>query len=251
MSTNKRNLRDFTFLFSFRIDSPDRMENLFATLRFLSLNFNSTFLLLEAGPQQQLSNAAVSILGANFYYSYCEDHRHFFYRTYYNNQLIQQVHTPYYLLYDADIIIPGAQLERAAAMMRENKATAVYPYDGRFYETDIFLRKLFINTGNESCLEKYVDYHRLSFSKSYGGVVMLNKSGYEACGQENLRIRGWGPDDIERVRRLRILGHKIERVDGPLYHLFHQRNQFSLPQYCSDNQKEYLKVCAMHKPQLV
>lgn len=46
-------------------------------------------------------------------------------------------------------------------------------------------------------------------------------------GGENEYFYGWGMEDMERVKRMEILGLPVSRVDGSLFHLFHYRNENS------------------------
>ncbi|WP_286083774.1 galactosyltransferase-related protein, partial [Parabacteroides goldsteinii] len=85
-------------------------------------------------------------------------------------------------------------------------------------------------------------------SNSVGGAFLVRKDIYVESGGENEFFYGWGMEDQERVRRLFILGWPVTRVDGPLFHLYHPRNENS--RYKNDkveneSRKEFLKVCSM------
>ena len=69
------------------------------------------------------------------------------------------------------------------------------------------------------------------------------------AGGENETFYGWGLEDLERIRRMFILGLPVTRVDGPLFHLFHPRNKNS--HYKDEeaeikSRQEFLKVCGMN-----
>ena len=83
---------------------------------------------------------------------------------------------------------------------------------------------------------------------------MVDKRSYLQCGGENEHFYGWGPEDVERVHRLEILGHSIHRVKNQiLYHLWHPRgvNSFlSDAERTFNNRSELVKVCSMTRDEL-
>jgi hypothetical protein len=250
MNTDMIDLKDVTFLFAFRIDSNDRLENLFVTLKYLSRHFDTNFHLIEAGPNKTIDEVVLRNISDQIVYSYISDEHRYLHRTFYNNLLIRNSDTPYFFLYDADIILPPVQIMESVKFMRSGSYTAIYPYDGSFYEVDKMVKKIFIQRNLIGTLEKFMKYHRLFFRNSYGGVVLLNKSLYGKCGFENINIKGWGPDDVERVRRIRIFGFAVLRIKGPLFHLYHERTQTSDALFNQSNQLEYLKICSLTRNEL-
>ena len=54
-----------------------------------------------------------------------------------------------------------------------------------------------------------------------------DKESYLYSGMENIDFYGWGPEDYERYLRWKKLGLKMSRVDGPLFHLSHERGSDS------------------------
>lgn len=59
--------------------------------------------------------------------------------------------------------------------------------------------------------------------------------------------------DMERVKRIEILGFPVSRASGALYHLFHYRyenSRFYNQRQEEESRKELLKVCSMDKDQL-
>ena len=88
---------------------------------------------------------------------------------------------------------------------------------------------------------------------SVGGAFFVNKECYQDIGGENEHFIGWGPEDIERVKRCEILGYPVFRTKGPLFHLYHPRNINSY--YGSDelelkNRQEFLRICAFSNTDL-
>lgn len=70
---------------------------------------------------------------------------------------------------------------------------------------------------------------------------------------KTLFLKVGGPEDIERYQRMKILGYKIKRIDGLLFHLHHQRNFNS--SYVSNGSRmafmeEYINIFNMKKNEL-
>ena len=88
---------------------------------------------------------------------------------------------------------------------------------------------------------------------SVGGVFIINKQRYLQAGGENENIYGWGPEDAERVKRMEILEEPVERVSGPLFHLYHPRginSTFGYDERDRNNVNELIKVCRMSTEEL-
>ncbi|MCD7936443.1 MAG: hypothetical protein LUG98_06250, partial [Tannerellaceae bacterium] len=102
---------------------------------------------------------------------------------------------------------------------------------------------------NNYSAEIYNMYSR----RSVGGAFLVDKQKYLDVGGENEYFYGWGPEDMERVKRLEILELPYSRTNGPLYHLFHPRlanSDFFNKERELANRKELLKICSMNKLQL-
>ena len=87
-----------------------------------------------------------------------------------------------------------------------------------------------------------------------GGAFIVNKKRYMSIGGENKRFTGWGPEDAERMRRCRILGHKVNWIDiGLAYHLVHPINANSryFSQEMADSmRRELINICGMSTEEL-
>ena len=88
-----------------------------------------------------------------------------------------------------------------------------------------------------------------------GGAYLVHRQHYFQCGGENERFTGWGPEDAERMHRVRILGHKVAWTrSGQLYHLYHPRGASSSYQSKDDAdrlRRELVKICSMDKETLI
>jgi predicted glycosyltransferase involved in capsule biosynthesis len=61
-----------------------------------------------------------------------------------------------------------------------------------------------------------------------GGAFFVNRSKYIEAGLENENFYGWGLEDGERFVRWNKLGYKVQRVNGVLFHLSHERGLNSI-----------------------
>lgn len=86
-------LDTLTFLLPVRIDSPERLANLMATVRFHSERTDAEFIVLEADDTPKASE--VTGFGARIRYEFVEDRNPVFHHTRYNNMLLSMAGTPY------------------------------------------------------------------------------------------------------------------------------------------------------------
>jgi hypothetical protein len=240
-------LSDVSFLIVVRVDSEDRLENAYAITRYLCNNFNTNVLLMEVDRDQKIDRRA---LHRDVRYFFKEDTGFKLHRTKYNNELINECTTPYVALYDADVIVPVLQLVEAVELLREGEYTFVHPFDGRCLGTDILLKTVFIKLLDEEFLNANRNKQSLYSRRAVGGCIIVDRQVYLSCGGENEFITSWGPDDVERFKRVKILGHKSKRIKGVLYHLHHSRNDNSGYQHMGETvhlMGEYLKICESRK----
>ncbi len=241
---NKIGLTDVTFLVPVRIDSPERLENLQLVVQFIRNYFKTGVIVLEADRQEKVH------LQKDIIKIFREDHAPIFHRTKYLNQMTRMATTPYLAVWDADVIGVPSQIEAGVNLLRDNEADMVFPYNRYFYSVSKFFKKLYTdnNCRLDILLQSKAYMEHMHGDWSVGGAFLVNKRAYIEAGMENEHFYGWGPEDAERYVRWDTLGYKIERVDGPLFHLPHPRGRTS--QYASENiekrnRKELLKVCSM------
>lgn len=220
---SKIDLMDVSFLIPVRIESPDRWDNIQIILDFLTSSFDCHILILESDVKPKLND----MLYPNWEYRFQEDHTPFLWRTKINNQLIKKSKSAISIIYDTDVIFPTSQLVEAVNLIRSGKSRFAYPYNGTFLQVDNYNKKIF---------QKFLDTDWLLFNRpifavdsqfSVGGAFVFSTETYRACGMENEKIQGWGHDDAERNKRIKNLGYQLPRIDGPLFHLWHSRNENS------------------------
>jgi predicted glycosyltransferase involved in capsule biosynthesis len=80
----------------------------------------------------------------------------------------------------------------------------------------------------------------------------MNKESFIKAGMENENFISWGPEDSERYNRYNILGLKVQRIQGGIYHMDHFVGENSSPtnKFFKHNEREFLKIATRSKAQL-
>lgn len=243
-------LLDITFLIPVMIDSQDRLDNFFTCVRYLQKHFDTNISILEYGTHQIIKS---ELLPKGTSLRFVQGNEKIFHRTHFINQLIDAATTPYISIFDTDVIIPVSQIIETAYLLRNNETDVVYPYDGTFVNIDKLSAVIFSKFLEDKFLCENKEKFILSSRRSVGGCVILNHESFIKAGGENEKFTSWGPEDVERYNRMKILGFKIKRVSGPLYHMYHERGKNSgyedSLKYI-DFIEEYSKVFNMKKKEL-
>lgn len=229
---------ELTIVIPLRLDSRERENNLDMILEQLSGLRNIKIIILEADSQ---SFYRLKKNYTNVTYLFVKDEDPVFYRTHYINKLLSEANTRIVGVWDTDVIIPEPQIREAVSMIEKGEAAMCFPYDGHFcmLSPDCnFQNKTFLTVLNHSV----------------GGAFLVNKDVYLSVGGENENFYGWGCEDLERVKRMRILELPIRRTKGSLYHLYHPKGRnsgFREVQLEMNNRSEFLSICKMTKQELL
>ena len=242
--------KDVTFVIPVRIDSKSRMENLVLCTKLLHHHFDTNITILEADTREKVFPDERMKIDKIF----IEDFDAVFHRTQYINIMIEKAHTPYIGVWDADALISPLQLEGALQKLRADEADFVLPYDGRFFHVPPETKEALKMSFEIDLLPENTDGMSLmNGNRSEGGAFLVDKRSYEQAGLENERFYGWGPEDKERIKRMEILGYKIAKTKGPLFHLPHKRGRnswYGSPKIEIENRMEVVKICSMSTAQL-
>ncbi|MCU6769340.1 galactosyltransferase-related protein [Barnesiella propionica] len=219
----KTYLQDFTFLILIRIDSVQRLENILAVTDYLAKNFHTQIIVLEA--DRYNNKILQSLLNRNVRYEFIEDKDPILYKTKYFNQLAWNIDTPFFSIWDADMIASKNQIIDAAQQLRDGTADVAYPYSGFCFETSEIIRNLYIVKKDIRILSRNQNKMKQLYDKEHpGGAVMMNTLFFLNNGMENEKYYGWGHDDFDRYYRWKRLKANMYRNPGYLYHLAHPRN---------------------------
>lgn len=241
------NLNDIlTFVIPVRIDSEERMRNLFVVIKWL-LQLHCKILVLEADVERRVKTESLDNNGL-IEYSFVKDANPCFHRTRYINRLLRSARTRIVSVWDADIIIDYNNIREAVQLIVEKDMTLTYPYNGKCImltpvETFQFIEDINLCKWEEKKLTAVFE------RPNCGGAFMVDKKQYLQIGGENEHFVGWGPEDAERLRRTQIMRHQVSWTTmGNAYHLWHPRKKNSS---CFDEatgialRKEFVKVCSM------
>ena len=240
---------DLTILIPIRIDSDERLRNLRYVVAYLE-RLNCKTIVLEADSSQNIPVAELK----NKYleYRFVEDRNKCFHRTRYINQLLRMAHSKVVSIWDADLIVPMEQIMEAYSNIVESHCLLAYPYNGDFVFMNSGTTNRFVERNNcEYYSDKKFEYVEHNFC---GGAFFVDREKYMECGGENERFVGWGPEDVERLKRVSILGENVEWTSsGKAFHLFHPRkrnsNFYSKVKKCKA-EAELIRVCSMDKHEL-
>ena len=242
-----------SFLIPLRIDSEERSQNLDAVLAQLCDIKEADIWILEADqkPRYQLK-----MKSSRIHYLFVEDLNPVFHRTRYLNRLLHETDSDIVGIWDTDVILSQNQIRTALEAIKEGKAIMAFPYDGFFCMLNSKLSNHYRSEPSISLLEdNFKKRSNLWCIYSVGGAFLVNRKQYLQAGGENENFYGWGPEDLERVKRMEILDMPIYRATGALYHLYHPRKENSY--YSSNesiefhNRQEFLKICSMTKKELL
>lgn len=248
----KINLQELTFCIPVRIDSFYRERNLKTVLEFYSSQVECHYIIIEADSVRRIKDLP---LMKNYEYEFVKDDNPIYHRTYYINKMLKQTKTKFAAIWDADIIAPINQLEKAYHLLNSGNITMVYPYGGCLWMINSFFSELFSKKYDIKLFEYFPMVQMLMNGyNAVGGAFLVNVNNYKKCGWENEHFIGWGPEDRERYKRLLILGQCPQRVEGSLFHLHHTRgiNSNDIDKSLSySTKKEYSKVCRMLPKELL
>lgn len=248
----KIELKDVTFMITLRIDSVDRLENTLVIIDFLMSNFDAEIKVMETSGRD--NGILRKLLPKEVSYLFREDLDNIYHRTKFINELTSFCQTQFISLWDADVIIPIEQISKTMELLRNGTTDFVTPFEARAFDTSYILRDLFISTRDMSVLDKHQGKMKAMYApKPIGGVFFADRKSYIEAGMENEKFYGWGREDGERVNRWKILGYKHMHVEGPLFHLTHERGINSTFHSSSQDDvklSELLRTAAMSKSEL-
>lgn len=246
----RMNLLDVSFLIPIRIDSDSRLENLYMVTKFIDKYFNTNLIILESDVESKVDRNA---LPKSCQYHFEFDDNHFLHRTKSINWLIRKCVSNIIAIYDCDVILPVDQIMKAVQQLRDGHVECIYPFDGTFVNVDILFKKMFEKILDPELLYTNAEKFLTVTKRSFGGAVFLLRNEYLNAGGENEFFESWGPEDLERRKRLSILEYRIDRVKGPIFHLPHERKDNSGYQHYGTKEKymtEYFRICNMKINQL-
>ena len=241
-------LSDVTFSIPVKVDSQDRLNNLKMIVDYITHYFKTNFIICE----QDTTQVKDHLKGLNYTYIQTKRNDDLIHRTRQLNIMASTSKTPIIVNYDCDVLFKPKQIIDAVNKIRNDESDFVFPYQGEFWDVP---KKHFEQ------IRKSFTLHQLDPLKSHctlfnpnskGGAIFCNKEKFISSGGENENFLSWGHEDHERICRFKKFGHRIDRVDGVLYHLNHSRgvNSGNNCPHVKKNANEFHKVAQMNPAML-
>lgn len=269
----KYDLKDVTFIIPVRIDSSDRLRNLFLSVSYILKYFDTNIIIKESDKNSIVLNKLNFLLESNknIKYIFEKDENTHFHRTHLLNDMILEANTDIVVNYDADILLPINSYIHAKLAIKNDKYDLIYPFrHGTFGERKIdfkdkhnFLEKpeellshnFILKNLDLANIEEYCFYSPHSNGYGYADFGMCQFFKYQSYIEgflENENFISYAPEDKERYFRFNTLGYKIARIDDFAYHIEHSRNQNSSVSnpYMEHNNKLWNFISGMDQKQL-
>lgn len=122
--------------------------------------------------------------------------------------------------YDADVFIPPLQFYLSIQRIKEG-VDMIYPYNGKFNRMGRTWYPSLVKYLDIGILRGTQFFYKKGNISSVGGCVIYNKKSFMEAGMENEEFVSFSDEDNERHHRFNILGYKVERSKGMIYHLDH------------------------------
>jgi glycosyltransferase involved in cell wall biosynthesis len=221
-------LDDVTFIIPVRIETADRLANVKALCRQLTNNYRAKVLVGCEAP-----DSLRAVLPSDIEVIHIDGNPdHPFHMTRVVNEIARHAATPFRVHLDTDALVPPEQLLEALRILRAGEADMVFPFN--FAVGVPSDQRNTFSTGP-------LNISRADNPHPMGGIPnglcqMWNAESFVRAGTENEFMIGWAPEDTERVIRLEILGLRVKRIPGPIFHMDHE----TVPG--RDAQSEYHKI---------
>lgn len=243
-------LSDVTFVICVKIDSQSRLDNLYAVTSYLCKYLKTNIILGEVDEESKIDRDLLPIACSHYFIPQNSGLLH---RTKVNNFMIDKADTPIVAILDTDAIVPINQIVESVQLIRDEKADMVSPYDGEYLDVHMLFKPMFGKILDEELLMLNRECFHPIAHRSYGGLVLFEKISFIAAGMENEYFTSWGPEDVERIKRMKNLGFKVKRVNGPLFHLGHERYEnsaYESDEVYFDFMNEYHRISNMSEMEL-
>lgn len=237
-------LSDVTFMIPYKRDHQDREDNLRLSISMIRKHFHTQVIIFEQ------NGRTTGGIGESYIYN---DDLKVFHRTFMLNEMCNKTITKIIVNWDADVIVPPAQIYESVRRIRDDEADMVYPYDGRFARVTRDNFNNVYSSQDIGCLAGKMFKGMIPGDrKSVGGALVMKKEAFIAAGMENENFISYGPEDVERLYRFEMLGFRVAKTKGVLYHMDHYIGQDSGSDhpYFKGNEAELLRIQRMNQAKL-
>jgi glycosyltransferase involved in cell wall biosynthesis len=244
-------MHELSFVIPIRIDTPDRLENCGAILKFLTTQFPAAEIqLVEQDRETQTAGLRASFPQVVWHFS--ANDKQFSRAAAINTGLIN-ASRPYVCAYDTDILIDPEALRRSVALIRAGHWPIVIPFNLIFVELRGERRKKMIadldisNLGRIRNLADVPRHPEIDSRVLSGAIMVCDRDLAVMEGGYNRKMVSYGWEDIEFFKRFEKLGCYSYMLSGfNLIHLDHRRGPDSrINEMYEVNQREFEHVLGM------
>jgi len=240
-------LTDTTFIIPIKIETKERLENLWMILYFLTHNFDTNIIVNEQG---DTSKSVCESFKNVTYMQYSTDLK-LIHKTKLLNDMLMISSTPIVSSYDCDVLFYPQQYVNSVELIRHNEADLVLPFD----KYNLTITRDLMNPILQNGIEKYGEENlrkHMPERVAPGGCAFVRADIYKRGGGENEYFIAYGPEDEERLYRFRTLGYRVVRINGNLFHIEHPRtiNSMEGHKYSKNNWEMWNAISRMDKEEL-
>lgn len=221
---NRTSLRGVSVIVAYRESSPERLENLLATINFLKKTYDDFELIILEGDKRPLFK---------FHENYSENTRYFFFEDqgpFNKSRLLNQgakfSRSEVICFHDADMIGWPHLMRHAVDVLLDSDTSDVRTPHWSILNVSGHLKRRFCQTLDFSCL-KTIDPDNpprdvnVLYKNQSSGITFWKKDRFFAVGGYNESFVAWGGEDEELLIRATRLGLRWHSVPPPTFHLHH------------------------------
>tara|TARA_B100000508_G_C11448428_1_gene272662 strand:+ start:200 stop:1000 length:801 start_codon:yes stop_codon:yes gene_type:complete len=249
---------NLTFLIPTRIETEDRLRNIISVVSYLLKHTDAKVIIKEVAPHNNFLFRALPIIKkyvdvSNLTFLYEESNEPLFCKSKVLNDLIVESDTKFVANYDADCILPVESYHKAYAMLENDQADVVYPYQCGIYQWRSTYNMNIFNSFMNTLSTNVLDKDKSLSNSTIGWTQFIKRQTYIDCYMMNENFVSWGCEDDEFYFRMSTLGNRIARVNNYVYHLEHSRTHnswFSNPNF-NNNYNLWNTIKTFDRNQLV
>lgn len=204
-----RDLKDVTFVIPFALDSEDRLRNLKISTEYLLSHFQTNIVISEYAGNSHLELDSWSPAARrHIRHEFFQNANPYFQRARSVNLAVRTINTPYFAVYDSDVLLKTGQYLQAAALLRSRKADMVLSFANRVMWIPAQGVTELPNGISDTTLASLEDPISDDSYIFLGLVNFINRQSFLKAGMMNENFRAWGFEEME------LMGRFASRLDN-------------------------------------
>ena len=246
----------FSFILPVRIDNADRLENLKTCLAYLQKYYpESEIIVVEDDEESKCDKLAG---GFNIQYYFIKNPSNFSKSVPVNEGLMKSTRKNV-AIWDVDCMVLPEQMKKADRLLSKRKNRVILPHNSIFVNIKNDLKKEIVEDQNIEIVPRFKHMYQKNTNPNVdiypipSGVVAFNREVLLRMGGYNKKMKSYGWEDIEILKRAQNLGiYYFSFRKGNIIHLNHQRGSDSqVNEHYEKNKAEFHKTKTMKKRMLV